>query len=392
MRQHRLTSLWIVVCFLMGLAGCDGDSANSPSDPLTSSNVVQAEQGKYQPASGEVQERRVALMQITPALLSPWPGEFALRTQKGFYVTAIDGGGRTADPILLTTATTAGPWEKFTFAVTYPNTPHDKSIQTFRGNYLTALNGGGLTGGAFHTDATQARDWERFRLLDLSVGNFAPSFYALYTIKGFYVTAVGAGGKSADAFHTDAQQIQDWEKFRIVKCGDVGSGSEYGILAADGTFLFAQFPGGQSPESQSQGNIELESEASPETKFKLIRQSDGSYAFQTSSGANFVTALGGGGLVQKYHKCGIRISGACVDTYSVIFHTDATQIRAWEKFRVIDQGNCTYAIQTSSGFNAGIYQDSGGRTLLTTRRDGVSTPNELFQLVVYGLASPEVVQ
>jgi hypothetical protein len=137
------------------------------------------------------------------------PGEFALRTYKGFYVAAIDGGGRIADPILLTAATTAGPWEKFTLAVTYPNTTYDKSIQTSRGNYLTALNGGGLTGGAFHTDATQARDWERFRLEDLSSGNFAPSFYALSTIKGFNVTAVGAGGKSTDAFHTDARHTQD---------------------------------------------------------------------------------------------------------------------------------------------------------------------------------------
>src|SRR5690606_18916990 len=132
--------------------------------------------------------------------------------------------------------------------VTYPDTPHDKSIQTSRGYYLTALNGGGLTGGAFHTDATQALDWERFRLLDLSVGNFAPSYYAINTIKGFYVTAVGAGGKSADAFHTDATQIQNWEKFRIVKCGDVGSGFEYGILTADGTFLSAELPGGRSSQ------------------------------------------------------------------------------------------------------------------------------------------------
>jgi hypothetical protein len=319
-------------------------------------------------------------------LLLPWPGEFALRTKKGFYVTAIDGGGRTADPILITTATTAGPWEKFTFALTYPDTPHDKSIQTSRGNYLTALNGGGLTGSAFHTDATQARDWERFRLLDLSDGNFAPSYYAFYTIKGFYVTAVGAGGKVGDAFHTDASQIQDWEKFRIVKCGDVGSGFEYGILAADGTFLSAQFPQGSS-----QGDIGRDSWAWPETtRFKLIRQNDGAYALQTSNGVNFVTALGGGGLVQKYLKCDPGFPGACIDGYSVIFHTNATQVRAWEKFRIIDQGNCTYAIQTSSGFNAGIYQDSAGRTLLTTRRDGVSTPNELFQLVVYGLASPVV--
>ncbi|MEP6596435.1 MAG: hypothetical protein ABJA71_10845, partial [Ginsengibacter sp.] len=53
-----------------------------------------------------------------------------VRTQKGFYVTAIDGGGRTADPIVVTSSPTAGPWEKFKLPVMNPNTPHDKSIQT----------------------------------------------------------------------------------------------------------------------------------------------------------------------------------------------------------------------------------------------------------------------
>lgn len=403
MRPHPLTSSGIVVCFLMSLVGCAADPAISPPDTVMPSGVVQEDEGKDQQVPGEVQERGVAPkvmkpgvtspkilvpMQVAPAfLVSTWPGEFALRTQKGFYVTAIDGGGRIADPILVTSSTTAGPWEKFKFAVTFPNTPHDKSIQTAtRGNYLTVINGGGLAGGAFHSDATQAKDWERFRFLDLSVGNFAPSFYALYTIKGFYVTAVGAGGKVADAFHTDAKQIQDWEKFRIVKCGDIGSGYEYGLMTADGTFLSAQFPGGRS-----QGDIGLNSWAGAETRFKLIRQNDGTYALQTSNGVNFVTALDGGGQVQKYLKCDTGLFGACLEGYSTIFHTDAKLVQAWEKFRVIDQGNCTYGIQTSSGFYAGIYKDSG-RTLLTTRRDGVSTPNELFQLVVYGLASPLVIQ
>jgi hypothetical protein len=67
-------------------------------------------------------------------------------------------------------------------------------------------------------------------------------------------------------------------------------------------------------------------------------------------------------------------------------------VQAWEKFRVIDQGNCTYAIQTSSGFYVGIFKDSSGATLLTTRRDGAQTANEKFQLVVFGLASPVVLQ
>ena len=57
------------------------------------------------------------------------------------------------------------------------------------------------------------------------------------------------------------------------------------------------------------------------------------------------------------------LSGACIEGYSTIFHTDARQVQAWGKFRFIDQGNCTYAIQTASGFYVGIYKDSSGRTL-----------------------------
>jgi hypothetical protein len=46
-------------------------------------------------------------------LINSYPGEFAFRTQKGYYLTAINGGGRIADPIVVTSATAAGAWEKF---------------------------------------------------------------------------------------------------------------------------------------------------------------------------------------------------------------------------------------------------------------------------------------
>mgnify|MGYP003385154690 FL=1 len=369
-------------------------AADSPMEvPVIPDELAPAQLAPSEATGAEVQERGVsskllgknlALLNVAPIqAIAALPGEFAFRTIKGYYVTALDGGGRTADPVLVTASVSAGTYEKFRIALTYPNTPHDKSLQTGRGNYLTAMNAGGLTGGAFHTDATQAKDWERFRLLDLSVNNFAPSYYAVQTFKGSYVTAVGAGGKYADAFHTDAKQIQDWEKFRVVKCGDIGSGLEYGILAANGSFLKAELAAGRA-----QGDLWLDSYAGPQTRFKFIRQADGTYALQTSNGVNFVTALGGGGQVQQYQKCDVGLSGACIEGYSTIFHTDAKQVQAWEKFRVIDQGNCTYALQTTSSFVVGIYKDSGGRTLLTTRRDGATTASEKFQLVVYGLASP----
>lgn len=69
----------------------------------------------------------------------------------------------------------------------------------------------------------------------------------------------------------------------------------------------------------------------------------------------------------------------------------ATQVQAWEKFRFIDQGNCKYAVQTVSGFFVGIFNTAQGGALLTTRRTEI-TENEKFQLVMYGLASPLVLQ
>ena len=419
MRRIVITVLLSSV-YLFGAACTSVEQASTDkpgdvkSDARAASVGQPGEGGQGEPASGEVQERAVAGMgaaAIAPATtlksgvmpslpmappvaalpgLGTFPGEFAIQTQKGFYVTAIDGGGRTADPILVTASTTVGPWEKFKFAATYPNTPYDKTIQTARGNYVTAVNGGGLTANVFHTDATQARDWERYRLLDLGVGNFAPTYYALYTIKGFYVTAVGAGGKYADALHTDAKQIQAWEQFRIVKCGDIGSGLDYGVMAADGEFLVSKNAGGQTSQA-----ILLDKPPYLDTRgipYKLIRQADGSYALRTANGVNFLTALGGGGEVASIPPYDCHFYSPCVVPYPTdIFHTDATQVQAWEKFRFIDQGNCSYAIQTAKGFYAGIYKDSGGRTLLTTDRSTISA-NERFQLVVYGLASPVVLQ
>ena len=101
------------------------------------------------------------------AVWNALPGEFAMRTLKGYYLSAIDGGGRTTEPIIVTGATSAGPWEKFRLAVMDPPPPNDKSIQTSSGNYLTGVSGGGRTADVLHTDATQVRDWEQFRIYDL---------------------------------------------------------------------------------------------------------------------------------------------------------------------------------------------------------------------------------
>lgn len=396
----------------IGLTGCTAtertaaDRANLPASvaevPVIPDEPPAVQEPPASEASGEVQERGVTqiapgllkpgaavLGTVSPGLTSTYPGEFAFRTQKGYYLTAINGGGRTGDPTVITSATAAGAWEKFRLAIATPPSPYDKTFQTASGNYLTAVNGGGMTANVLHTDATIAKDWERFRLVYL--GGNSPTYYGIGTVKGNFLTAVGAGGRYQDAVHSDARQVQAWEQFRIVKCGDPGSGNEYAILAADGEFLASETYQGKTWFGLSGYPSE------PEMKLKLIRQNDGTFALQIGNG-RYVTALGGGGQVEKYDRkywtpdCGGLFGGPCVGGASPIFHIDATQVQAWEKFRLIDQGNCTYTIQTTSGFFAGIFKDGSGVTLLTTRRDGAPTANEKFQLVVFGLASPPIIQ
>jgi hypothetical protein len=169
-----------------------------------------------------------------------------------------------------------------------------------------------------------------------------------------------------------------------VKCGDLGSGFDYYIIPADGSALSARDGGGRVIDALSRGY------SGPESKFKLILQPDGSYALQTSNGVNFVTALGGGGQVQVRDECHTGFWDACLESFSDIFHTDATQVRGWEKFRIVDQGNCKYTIQTNSGFFFGLYKTSH-RMLFTTRRSVISE-NEQFEFVMSELGSPPIVR
>lgn len=325
------------------------------------------------------------------ANLTFFPGAFAMRTPKGFYVTALSGGGRAGEPSVITSATRADAWEKFRLAVMSGQPTHDKVLQTTTGNYLTAVSGGGRTSDVLHTDATIARGWEQFRVLDLGAsGGAAPTYFAIQALNGGYLTAVGQGGKYENAFHSDARQIGSWEYLRLVKCGDLGDGYQYTILTPRGQVLSAVNGGGKdSGDTLVQGYWPGDTPDRAWARFKFIRQADGSYALQTANGVNYLTALGGGGQVQKYLPPDCGLFEACISGTSTIFHTDATQVQGWEKFRLTDRGNCTYTIQTTSGFFMGIYQDSDGNILMTTRRTQM-TDDESFQLVMYGLASPLV--
>ena len=158
-----------------------------------------------------------------------------------------------------------------------------------------------------HTDATQVRDWEQFRIYDLSEGGVAPTYFAIQTIRGNYLTAVGEGGKYEDAVHTDATQIGLWEHFRIVKCGDLGNGYQYNIIPANDTVLTAVKGGGlDRGDTIVQGFWPGDTLDGAWARFKLIRQSDGTYALQTFNGMNYVTALG---EVEKFRGICLLIAG-----------------------------------------------------------------------------------
>ena len=153
---------------------------------------------------------------------------------------------------------------------------------------------------AYRCDPDSA--WEQFRMNDLSLLNSGATYYELYTIGKRDVTRCRDREPMKAPIHTDATNVGTWEEFRPVKCGDLGSGIEYFIIPNavpfDGWALSAPGGGGQVSDAVATGYGGW-----PESRFKLIRQPDGTYALQTSNGVNFVTALGGGGEVQEYIHC-----------------------------------------------------------------------------------------
>lgn len=279
------------------------------------------------------------------------PGEFVMRTfLTNNYLTARDGGPHSIDAVI-TAATALGPNEKFKLITIQPDYT---TIQTLQGYYVSAVGAGGL-GGNF--PASQVLQTERTALADDALfvlsGPDSGGLYTIGTFNGHLLTALGGGGKTTNAFHTDATVANTWEAFWVLKSGDLGSGYRYAIRPA-GTggpgevvnFLTAVGGGGRPGFQDGEPPITHFSGQFADSQFTLVRLGDGSYALQTRSG-NYVTAVGGGGFAN-----GVNLL------------TDATQIQAWEKFKIVDQRDGTYTIQTVSGFylavNTKVLQATGG--------------------------------
>jgi hypothetical protein len=107
-----------------------------------------------------------------------------------------------------------GAWEKLTLIDSADRSPNiHYGLKTNDGNYLTAVGGGGRMTDVIHSDATQLQDWEKFALVSQGDG-----VYAIQTTDGHYLTAVDAGNRTSDTIHSDATASRAWEKFRVT-CG-----------------------------------------------------------------------------------------------------------------------------------------------------------------------------
>lgn len=161
------------------------------------------------------------------------------------------------------------------------------AIQTIGGNFVTAAGGGGQTTDALHTNATQIQAWERFQFSRITnLSNFHGSL-AISTINGNFLTAVGGGGQTTNALRTVAGTIGDWEAFRLVKCGELGSGqmwpwpylSTYNLLPVTGGVVFTWGAQGTNAEHYygiPSGVIRDEyPESLGDLKINPIRQADG---------------------------------------------------------------------------------------------------------------------
>jgi len=302
---------------------------------------------------------------FTPPSMEALAGQFSIMTDlKRHFLTAVKGGGQTTD-VIHTDGDFPQAWETFTFSVDSA-TGQFYGFQTVNGEFISANDGRGLTTNTIFTTAQSVGrlGWELFTL----VPQLAPFNFAIQTVRGFFLTAVGGGGhNSGDTIHTDALNADRWERFVLFRRGDLGTGSTYGIVSSGighttwnlGPFLGAVNGGGQPGPDDVLSDF-------PNIPFWIswtpLNQYDGTYALQTSSG-NVLTANGGG-------------------TPGAGFRTDREigQIGDSEKFTLVDDGFFTVLIKTAVGTFLSFVLDNMGKTTITTVEDATQATRWRFQV------------
>lgn len=193
--------------------------------------------------------------------------------------------------------------------------PGKFALETFlKETFVTAVGGGGRTTGAIHTNATTPSLWETFQLWydpeqRLNTPENPEGFfpYAIQTQSGNYLTAVGGGDRTSDVMHTDATVPQAWETFGLIPQVPP----------------FSIYP----------------------QHYDLTQDAPWYYAIATDKG-NYVTALGGGGQATD-----------------PAVHTDATKVNTWELFRLICKGPLMsgrqYALRPVAGYTLAAVKGGG---------------------------------
>jgi hypothetical protein len=141
----------------------------------------------------------------------------------------LGGSGNGPNAVALhTDAVVAAQME--TFTVEWLDSTYTKfALRTERGNYVTAVGGGGI-GGAndssapIHTDATTIAEWERLRL------NFLPDSRVTINVpNGLFLSAVNGGGigrsRTSSIVTTDAVRPGASETFTLVRLDTISGGS-----------------------------------------------------------------------------------------------------------------------------------------------------------------------
>lgn len=226
-------------------------------------------------------------------------GFYGIQTLNGHFVTAVAAGGRTTDTIH-TDATVVATWELFapTRLFDANNDFSGFGLKTSRGFFLTAVAGGGHNSGdTIYTDATVAKSWETF--LPYRAGSFGTgSTYGIQVWGGNasdeqalrgWLFAFGGGGDPGPGavWLTEEGEINELS-WTLLKQPD----GTYALQTANGTVLTA-IDGG-APGSEFRTNTPVDAIGDAE-KFVLIDNGDMTVWIRTFAGSYI--SLGSGVVV-----------------------------------------------------------------------------------------------
>ena len=213
---------------------------------------------------------------------------YALQTIDGRFVTAVDAGGRTTDTIH-TDATAVASWELFAPTRLFDDFGDFSGfgLKTTKGFFLTAVGGGGHNSGdTIHTDATVAKSWETF--LPYRSSQFGTgSTYGIQVwggngpdeadLRGWMLVNAGGGDPGPGALWLTEEGELNEISWTLLRQSD----GTYALQTANGTVLSAV--GGGAPGAGFSSDTPVDSIGDSE-KFTLEDQGDFTVCIKTFDG------------------------------------------------------------------------------------------------------------